>query len=95
VHAHDLPSSAWGTSRSINLPGITVSVKQGVDALRRIAGADVAARVVFKPVERIQKMIVTFPARFKTPRAVEMGFKADPDIENIIKAYIEAEGIKL
>jgi len=24
-----------------------------------------------------------------------MGFKADPDIENIIKAYIEAEGIKL
>jgi len=95
VHAHDLPASAWGTNRSVNLPGITVSVKQGVDALRRIAGADVAARVVFKPVERIQKMIVTFPARFKTPRAVEMGFKADSDMDSIIKAYIAAEGIKL
>ena len=95
VHAHDLPASAWGTNRSINLPGITVSVKQGVEALRRIAGGEVAARVVFKPVERIQKMIVTFPARFKTPRAVEMGFKADTDMDSIIKAYIAAEAIKL
>jgi nucleoside-diphosphate-sugar epimerase len=88
VHAHDLPASAWGTNRSINLPGITISVKQGVEALRRIAGDEVAARVVFKPVERIQTMIRTFPARFKTARAVEMGFKADTDIDSIIKAYI-------
>ena len=95
VHAHDLPASAWGTNRSINLPGITISVKQGVEALRRIAGDEVAARVVFKPVERIQKMIVTFPARFKTPRAMEMGFRADSDIDNVIKAYIASEGIKL
>ena len=51
--------------------------------------------MVFKPVERIQKMIVTFPARFRTPRAVEMGFKADTDIDSIIKAYIASEGIKL
>ena len=40
-------------------------------------------------------MIVTFPAHFKTPRAVEMGFKADTDIDSIIKAYIASEGIKL
>jgi hypothetical protein len=63
--------------------------------LCRIAGDEVAARVVFKPVERIQKMIVTFPARFKTSRAIEMGFRADTDIENVIKAYIASEGIKL
>ncbi|HWH46620.1 MAG TPA: D-erythronate dehydrogenase [Burkholderiales bacterium] len=95
VHAHDLPASAWGTNRAINLPGIAISVMQGVDALRRIAGDKVAARVVFKPVERIQKMIVTFPAHFKTPRALEMGFKGDNDIDGIIRAYIASEGIKL
>ncbi|MGH8672364.1 MAG: D-erythronate dehydrogenase, partial [Burkholderiales bacterium] len=49
LHAHDLSASAWGTSRALNLPGITISVKQGVDALRRLAGDAVAARVVFKP----------------------------------------------
>jgi hypothetical protein len=37
-------------------------------------------------------MIVTFPARFKTPRAAEMGFRADTDIDSIIKAYIKEQG---
>jgi len=95
VHAHELPACSWSANRAINLPGITISVKQGVEALRRIAGEAAAARVVFKPIERIQKMIVTFPARFETPRAAAMGFKADADIDGIIKSYIASEGIDL
>lgn len=95
VHAHDLPASAWGANRSITLPGITFSVKEGVEALRRIAGAEVANRVVFKPVERINNMVRTFPARFRADRGVAMGFKADTDIGGIIKDYIASEGIKL
>jgi hypothetical protein len=95
LHAHDLPPSAWGVNRVLNLPGITISVKQGVEALRRIAGDDVAARVVFKPVDRIQTMVKSFPARFKTPRADEMGFAADAGIDAIVRGYIASEGIKL
>ena len=95
VHAHDLPASAWGTNRAISLPGITFSVKEGVEALRRIAGDKVAARVVFKPVDRIQNMIKTFPARFETPRAIALGFSADTGIDAILKDYIASEGIKL
>ncbi len=95
VHAHDLPASAWGTNRAISLPGITFSLREGVEALRRIAGEDVAARIVFKPVDRIQNMIKTFPARFKTPRALEMGFIADSGLDAILKDYIATEGIKL
>ena len=95
VHAHDLPGSAWGTNRALTLPGITFSVKEGVEALRRIAGDEVARRVVFKPVERINNMVRTFPARFRAERGVAMGFQADTDIGGIIKAYIAAEGIKL
>ena len=95
VHAHELPASAWGTNRALTLPGITFSVKQGVEALRRIAGDEVARRVVFKPVDRINRMVSTFPARFRAERGEAMGFKADSDIEAIIRDYIAAEGIKL
>jgi D-erythronate 2-dehydrogenase len=95
VHAHDLPGSAWGTHRALNLPGITFSVREGVEALRRIAGDELAKRVVFKPVDRINNMVKTFPARFRTDRANAMGFKADPDIDGIIRDYIAAEGIEL
>ena len=95
VHAHDLPASAWGTNRAISLPGITFSLKEGIEALRRIAGDEVAARVVFQPVERIQNMVKTFPGRFRTDRGIAMGFKADTDIETIVRDYIASEAIKL
>ncbi len=95
VHAHDLPALAWGTHRALTLPGITFGVKQGVEALRRIAGDDVASKVVFNPVERIHTMVKSFPARFDTPRALAMGFQADTGIEAIIRDYIASEGIEL
>jgi len=95
IHAHDLHSSAWGANRALTLPGITISVKDGIEALRRIAGDEVAARVVLKPVDRIQTMIRTFPARFNAARALAMGFAADAGIDAIVKDYIASEGIKL
>ena len=70
-------------------------MKEGVEALRRIAGDEVARRVVFRPVERINNMVRTFPARFRAERGVAMGFRADTDIGGIIRDYIAAEGIKL
>lgn len=95
LHAHDLPAAAWGTNCALNLPGITISVRQGVEALRRIAGDAAAARVVFMPVERIQSMVKSFPARFRTDRAIAMGFKADAGIDAIINGYIASERIRL
>jgi len=95
IHAHELESSAWGVNRVVNLPGITVTVKEGVEALRRVAGAAVAARVQYQPEERIQAIVKTWPVRFRTPRALAMGFNADPDIETVIRGYVEDEGIRL
>ncbi|HXF17916.1 MAG TPA: D-erythronate dehydrogenase [Burkholderiales bacterium] len=95
IHANELPESAWGTNRAVTLPGITFSLKQGVAALRRIAGDEVANRITFKPVDRINNMVKTFPARFDPRRALDMGFTADSDIDAIIKDYIQGERIKV
>jgi nucleoside-diphosphate-sugar epimerase len=95
VHAHDLGSSAWGVNRVVNLPGITVTVREGVEALRRVAGEAVAARVQYQPEARIEAIVQTWPVRFRTPRALAMGFTADPDIDTVIRAHIEDERIGL
>jgi nucleoside-diphosphate-sugar epimerase len=95
IHAHDLPASAWGASRVVNLPGITVSVREAVDALARVAGPAVAARVRYQPDPRIEAIVRTWPARFRTPRALAMGFEADPDIDAVIRDYVRDEGIRL
>ena len=52
-------------------------------------------RVVYKPEERIQKIVAGWPVKFRTPRALALGFKADPDVDSVIRAYIADEGIKV
>ena len=95
IHAHDLPSAAWGTNRVLNLPGTTSSVKAMVDTLRKIAGDAVADLVEWKPDARIQGIVSTWPVRFRTERAAKLGFIADADIETIIRDYVTEEGIKV
>jgi nucleoside-diphosphate-sugar epimerase len=95
IHAWELPPEAWGTQRWLNLPGITASVAQMVEALRRVAGDAAAKRVVYKADARIQAIVKTWPVNFRTPRALAMGFKPDPDAETLIRDYIADENIKI
>jgi nucleoside-diphosphate-sugar epimerase len=95
LHAHELPASAWGLNRVVNLPGITVSVAQMLDALARVAGRRVAERVRWVPDERIRAIVRTWPVKFRTPRALAMGFKPDEDIESVIRSHAVDERIQL
>ena len=95
IHAHETLASAWGMSRVLNLPGITAPVSEMIDAMRRVAGDAAAKRVVYKPDERIQKIVAGWPVKFRTPRALAMGFKADPDVDSVIRAYIAEEGLRV
>lgn len=91
LHAHDLPSSAWPSSRVVNLPGITLTVREMIDAMGRVAGREVVERVKFVPDARIQGIVKTWPIRFRTERALAMGFKADPDFETIVRDHVDFE----
>ncbi len=95
IHAWELAPEAWGAQRWLNLPGITASVAHMVEALRRVAGDAAAKRVVYKADARIQAIVKTWPMNFRTPRALAMGFKADADVESVIRDYVADEGIKL
>lgn len=95
IHAAELPSSAWGSRRVVNLPGITASVAEMVDAMRKVAGEQAAKRVVYKADARIEAIVKTWPVRFRTPRALEMGFRPDADVATVIRDYIADEKIRL
>ena len=95
IHAWELPPEAWGAQRWLNLPGITASVAQMVEAMRKVAGDAAAKRVVYKADARIQGIVKTWPVNFRTPRALAMGFKPDADVESVIRDYIADEKVKI
>lgn len=88
VLGHEAPASAFGLSRSINVPGICVAVGDMVDALRRVAGDAVAARVQWNFDPAIDRIVSTWPANFAPNLGPALGMRADADFESIIRAYI-------
>ena len=91
LHAVDLAADAWGQSRAVALPGMTVTVEEMLTALAKVAGEGVAARVRFEPDPFIEKIVYGWATRFTTERAEVMGFRADERFEDVIEAFIEDE----
>lgn len=74
---------------AVNLPALTVSVGQMLDALRDIAGDAVAGLVVEAPDPAIEAIVQSWPARFDNARAERLGLTPDPDIASVIRQYME------
>jgi hypothetical protein len=77
----------------VNLPGITLTVREMIDAMGRVAGKQAVSRVKFVPDARIQAIVKTWPVRFRTERALAMGFRADADFESVVRGYLESENV--
>jgi len=92
MHAMVLPAPVWGWNRTLNAPGITVSVAEALAALGRVAGRDAVARVRFERDPAIERIVLGWPARFETARAHALGFHADQSIDDIIHAHLRTRG---
>jgi len=91
LQAHDAPANAFGTSRSLNTPGLTVTAGEMVATLERVAGREVAARVRWERDEAVASIVTRWPARLETVRAEAMGMRPEPDFDSIVRAYIAGE----
>ena len=91
VLAMKLPSEALGTTRHVNLPGTTYTVAEMVQALERVAGHNVTARIRWEPDPLIQKIVSGWPQRFRTPRAERLGFEGNASLDEIIRQHIDDE----
>ena len=89
VHALDVPAAAFGASRSLQLPGFSVSVGEMAAALRRAGGEAAYARISWQPDPAIQAIVGSWPRALASPRAEAMGFGRDRSIDEVIAAFIE------
>jgi nucleoside-diphosphate-sugar epimerase len=85
---HDAPATAFAHTRSINVPGLCVSVGDMVAALRAVAGEAVADRVQWQRDPAIDRIVQTWAANFAPKFGPALGMKADTSFADIIRAYI-------
>ena len=89
IHAAEIDTSTLNNRITLNMPGLSVTVKEQIEALGRVAGNDVVKLIKYKPDPMIQKIVAGWARNFETKRAIQLGFKAENNFDEIIKVYIE------
>jgi nucleoside-diphosphate-sugar epimerase len=91
VHAATLDGAKLGPRRNLTMPGVSVTVAEQIDTLRRIAGDRVSARIRREPDPTIIGIVEGWPRRFDAQRAKSLGFKAEESFDEIIRIHIDEE----
>ncbi|WP_187428263.1 D-erythronate dehydrogenase [Roseobacter fucihabitans] len=88
VHAAGLDTARLEGRRALNLPGLSCTVEEQIEALRRIAGQGVVDRIKVKHDPDIIRIVQGWPRDFDPARAVSLGFSAESSFDDIIQTYI-------
>ena len=91
MHAATLDTAKLGTRRNLSMPGVSVTVGEQIEALRKVAGDKVASRIREQADPVIQKIVEGWPRNFDPRRALSLGFRADASFEEIIRIHIADE----
>ena len=83
MHAMAVDDAQWGAPLGLNLPGISVTVGEMVEALRAVGGEAAMAKLDFERDPAIERIVSGWPTRVQSARAERLGFAAD-------KPFIEA-----
>lgn len=77
----------FGGRTALNLPALSVSVGEMLDALEALAGPEVRALVRFEPDAAIARIVGAWPARFESARAARLDLHPDADFMSVLRQY--------
>ena len=89
VHAAEIDTVNLNNRITLNMPGLSVTVQEQIEALERVAGSDVVKLIKHQSDPIIEKIVSGWARDFETKRSIDLGFKAEINFDEIIKIYIE------
>ncbi len=89
VALHEVEGAALGDDRAVSLPSFTVTVRDLIDALQRVAADRHLGEIVFEPDPFIQEICDGWPKDASYERATKIGLPRDASLDAIVENYIE------
>ncbi|QCB47629.1 D-erythronate dehydrogenase [Hydrogenophaga sp. PAMC20947] len=83
---------AFGGRTAINLPALTVSVRDMLHAFEALVGAEPLTLVTCEPDDGIARIVAAWPSRFESQRAPALGLTPDPDFGGVLQQYVQHHG---
>lgn len=84
-----IDGAALGDDRAVSLPSLDASVGEMIAALRRVAGERPLGEIEVLPDARIEAIVASWPGASSHSRAAAFGLPVEPDLDEIVRAYIE------
>ena len=89
LHAAEIDTKKLNNRINLSMPGLSATVEEQIEALRKVAGEDTVKLIKHEIDPKIDNIVQGWARDLDTTRAMELGFKAENNFEEIIKAYIE------
>ena len=91
ITAATIDTASLGVLRSMTMPGVSATVGEEIEALRKAAGDNVVALIKRVDDPFVAKIVQGWAGRYDAKLAGKMGFKAEKNFAEIIKVYQEDE----
>ncbi len=91
LHAAAIDTEALGHRRALNMPGLSATVADQIEALRKVAGQDAVDLIRKAEDPLVAEIVAGWGGDYNATRARELGFTAERTFEEIIKVHIEDE----
>ena len=90
-HAMRLDLERLGARRSLAMPGLSATVAEQIEALRRAAGDEAVRLIRREPDPVIRRIVAGWATRLDASGALALGFAADASFDAIVAAHVEDE----
>ncbi len=91
LRAATIDTELVGPRRSLSMPGLSATVGEQIEALRRVGGEAAVRLIRREPDPDIMRMVDGWPAALDASRAQRLGFVAETSFDEIIRVHLEDE----
>lgn len=90
IHAAEVEAEKL-TVRSLTMPGVSATVADQIEALRKAGGDKAVGLIRSEPDPAIHAIVSTWPKAFDARRALALGFVPDRSFDEIVEIYQQDE----
>jgi nucleoside-diphosphate-sugar epimerase len=91
LRAATIDSDLIGPRRTLSMPGLSATVGEQIEALRRVAGEQAVRLIRHQPDPTIMRVIGSWPRALDASRAERLGFVAETSFDDIIMVHLQHE----
>ena len=91
LRAATVDTELIGPRRTLSMPGLSATVGEQIEALRRVGGEAAVRLIRHEPDPQIMEMVGNWAAALDASRAERLGFIAETSFDEIIRVHLEDE----